>query len=254
MRFFLCFFLSLILACLCTGCKGKKVAVPEGEAEVQLVPMAYLVDSIMPADTAQQWTDIYMPFKLSTEAPEEMGVSGRALMIRGEAIHLSIRVMGMEGAVALIRQDSIFFVDKYHKVYLADRLGALIGKYEMTVADLQNLLLGRPFRPAATMEAISWGAISGDMATLTASVFDMPGMAECDCWFFTPEETPYGPMASVIDISLFPPTGEAPLLRASLGWSFGDAKFDTGREVKFTPPRGYQTIGIDQLASLLKQQ
>lgn len=81
--------------------------------------------------------------------PVSFNISGRATMVRDQAIQLSMRMLGMEVAVAYINADSATIVDKFHKYIVSVPFPSIAGRTNLTVADLQNLLLGQAFYPGS---------------------------------------------------------------------------------------------------------
>lgn len=119
-----------------TSYKGNLKTEQSSETDIQA-----LFDNL--ADSYTEWTDVYLPVNLSLSSPKKLSVSGRATMVRDKEINISLRLLGMEVAVIYINTEKAYVVDKYHKMYLCEDLDKLLGGYDVTIADLQNLLLGR---------------------------------------------------------------------------------------------------------------
>lgn len=90
------------------------------------------------------WTSVYLPVKVSLDKPTSFSLSGRATIERDRAMHISLRVLGMEVAWISVVNDSIFVVDKYHKYAFAEPLSTVLGsRYDKyTVTDLVRILFG----------------------------------------------------------------------------------------------------------------
>lgn len=180
----------------------------------------------------QTWHDVYMPVKVNLESPAQMGFSARATMVRDSAINISMRILGMEVAVANADRDSVWFVDKYHKIFFAESKAKLLGEHDMDLVAIQNLILGiRPGQP----DKVDFGLPGGAEATVTFADF---------------VETPAGIAAENVTVKApLPRKGE---VRASLRWNLPDAKWNTGRTVNFKLPDGYRQITAADLLKMLK--
>ena len=67
-------------------------------------------------------------------------------MVRDEAIYISLRPMlGIEVGKLIITADSLYAVDKIHKRYIAEKVSILTSGIPVTVTDVQDIFLGRPF-------------------------------------------------------------------------------------------------------------
>ena len=82
--------------------------------------------------------------KLSTGSSFSSAIQMR--MVRDEAIYISLRpVLGIEVGKLIITADSLYAVDKVHKRYLAEKVSILTSGIPVTVKDVQDIFLGRPF-------------------------------------------------------------------------------------------------------------
>lgn len=147
MRRFGAFAAACALMAAVTGCGSHKPAVSQASAPVS-VPVSEM-GRAMAADAAE-WTAVSMPVKLSLLSPASASLSGRAGMVRGESLHISLRVLGMEVAYLYADRDSIYAVDKIHRYFLAESTSALASRYDVTLENLQDMMLGRPFAPGGT--------------------------------------------------------------------------------------------------------
>lgn len=92
-----------------------------------------------------EWNNLKLPVSIKSKQ-FDISLSGQAWMSRGNEIYMSLRFMGMiEVAVLSIKGDSVVAVDKYHKIYVAERISDFMRGVPFNIEDLQNLLLGRPF-------------------------------------------------------------------------------------------------------------
>lgn len=82
--------------------------------------------------------------KLSTGSSFSSAIQVR--IVRDQAIYISLRPMlGIEVGRLLITADSLYAVDKVHKRYIAEKVSILTSGIPVTVSDVQDIFLGRPF-------------------------------------------------------------------------------------------------------------
>lgn len=180
----------------------------------------------VPADTV--WHTLYAPVKVNVSSPMSLGASGRATMVRDSLVHLSLRFFGMEVAQVRADRDSAWLVDKYHKIYTSMPLAGLTASSGLTLADVQDLLLGQAFLPELVPAAA--GRVS----------FEATG--------FTP--SPAGQVASAVEFSA--KVGKRQV-SGSLRWDFGKARWDGPVDTRWAPPAGYSRIQPDELLESLKR-
>lgn len=247
--------ICILLAATALASCGKRhashagEAVPEGEYVLMSEYMAALGDSV----EAWQWRDAYLPFKFSLTAPAQVSLSGRATMVRDSAIYLSLRMMGIEGAVALITPDSVFVHDKYHKIYIADSARELLDV--ISLGALQDALLGQPFAPGPLLDSICWvlPAPQGGMPIESLAI-DLPGGAQAYFAYGQWAQTEQGLLAGRCGLYVFAsPLSEDATAQATIEWNLDNAKFDTGRSIRFRPPKDLAPLRISDLAPLLMQ-
>lgn len=248
MRFIRLIIIALVVFVL-AGC-GKRKAAPDVDLQGEYMLMSEYYALLGDSAEMPQWHDIYVPFKLNLYVPTQVTLSGRATMVRDSAIYLSIRVMGIEGAVALITADSVFVHDKYHKIYIADEASAIFSGIGLLPA--QAALLGQPFEPGPRLDSICWVLPSVADDVIESLSFDLPGGAQAYCAYGQWTPTDCGMLAGQCDVLGFASAlSESPSVQASVEWSLGNAKFDTGRAVKFKPPKDLEPLRISDLAPLL---
>ncbi|MDE6301802.1 MAG: DUF4292 domain-containing protein [Muribaculaceae bacterium] len=133
------------------------------------------------ADTYRSWTDVYMPFSLRCSAPMSINLSGRATMVAGECIYISLRMLGLEVGQVWIDTDSVFVSEKLGKTLVAEPLERLTVRTGLGIRDLQALMLGQAFYPGS-------GALTD--ARKAASEFSVT--TKDDNLIMTPRRTPEG--------------------------------------------------------------
>lgn len=180
---------------------------------------------------ARQWHDLRIPVSIAIESPVILSVSGRATMVRDSLVDISMRVFGFEVASARVTPDSVFLVDKYHKYYFAEPLSQFLGGRDLSLGDIQNMLLGRGMKSPLVFEN------NHGKGPVTISFGDYVN-------------TSGGPVASSVDVS-------APLrqmdIRAALEWDTGDARWNTYPKIKYSGPgNNYRRITASNVRDMLR--
>lgn len=164
----------LLILVLSAACKTSKNAVNKDEYIATLSlndRYNYLVDDY------SEWDNVYMPVKVNLIKPQKMSFSARVTMNRNKNILFSLRFIGMEVGSIYITSDSIYGIDKIHKYYLAESIKGMFKGYDVTMSDIQNILLGQVF-----MEG---------HGTMKKSMRKKIDISESDLqWFITPKKQP----------------------------------------------------------------
>ena len=96
--------------------------------------------------TLGDWQTLQTGGNISLKGGSNMSSSVQVRMVRGRDIFISLRPMlGIEVGRLLITADSVYAVDKIHKRYIAEKVSILTAGIPVTVSDVQDIFLGRPF-------------------------------------------------------------------------------------------------------------
>lgn len=114
-------------------------------AELAESSVEHRFDSMV--ETYKPWHTLSVPVKVELRSPSKLSLSGRAYMVRDSLIHVSMRVFGLEVAVLRATPDSVFCIDKIHKLAVVENLTELTRRTGLTLGQLQRLMLGRAFVP-----------------------------------------------------------------------------------------------------------
>lgn len=200
------------------ACSSKKSAVgtPAGPAEI-------------PGNSTrtEAWHTLKCPVRLSLRQPMALSASGRALMVRDSLIHISARLLGMEVAVIRADRDSAWLVDRYHKVYTSMPIAALISDYGVTLADAQELLLGR-----------------ADLASLFPAAAERVSFSADEF-----RDTPVGQVASEVSFSALIHKRQ---VSGYLRWDLNKAEWDIPVDAGWSVPSGYRYLEPKRLLQTLK--
>lgn len=236
-----CAAVALVAIASCRSRRAEAFAVPDGER----MALAHAAE-LLAADYTP-WSDIYCPVTLGIEAPEPQSASGRCTMVRDSLIHISLRAMGTEVAVAHITSDSVWIIDKYHKAYAAEPLSALLGGYPLALSQIQDLMLGQAFMPDSSLAPLAPAIVSrSSRPVLLATELTAPNGNSVTLAYADTASTAAGPAAANISAwAVLQGTG----LGASMQWKWRDAKWDTGRRPQFRAPKAdYRRLTFSDLA------
>lgn len=142
--------LSLItLAAMLTACGTFKKAatLPQTTTTTPTTPQGVTTD---PYDAIiaklGDWQTLQTGGNIKLSAGSNFSSSIQMRMVRDEAIYISLRpLLGIEVGKLIITADSLYAVDKVHKRYLAEKVSILTSGIPVTVKDVQDIFLGRPF-------------------------------------------------------------------------------------------------------------
>ncbi len=203
-----------------TSCRSAKEPVATDGISSASTPVAA---TTTPGATAAAWHDLYIPVSVELRKPVAMSVSGRVTMVRDSAIFVSMRVFGMEVATIYANTDSVTVADKYHSYVYTEPLSAITARDGLTMADLQDILLGRRQVPASC----------------PASVTLAPAVACGAGGTMSPEVTVSTPLGGK-DVT------------AALRWDTRKAQWDTNRQIKPTNTKGYRRLQRSDILQILK--
>lgn len=268
--------LLLTISLLLSACHTQKPTMRQNDEVTEIRPTSIASTSALfaqMADTYTPWTDVYMPVTLRLEAPKSMSVSGRATMVNGKEILISFRMLGMELAVIYINESKIYAVDKIHKQYIEEDLSRLLSGADITITDVQNILLGRvtnfgkgtitaadaddftflaadnkwiltPMHQIKGAE-LHYIATKTDPPALNDISLRIPGKGVLECSYSDLTTTPAGSVAAML--TMLAPVDKKEV-RASVEWNLGDAKWNEGRPVNFkSPSSAYKRIDVTSL-------
>ncbi len=231
------------------------------------------------AATYSDWTDLNAPLSINISAPIKFGFSARATMVRGESIHLSMRMLGMEVAVAHVDNDSAWVVDKYHKYICSLPTSSLTRNGRFSLSDVQDLLLGRAFYPGIgtlksegrTAELFSiqeygdsvvmlprkipgdtpWQLLANSTPELELFQVMLSDVNSIQIGFDNFVKTEAGSTASNIEVlGIIDEIG----INANLTWNFGKAKWNEGKDSDWTPPTDFKRLSFNELIKAFKAQ
>ena len=141
--------LTLIsMAALMTACGTfKKAANLPDTTTTTTTPQGITGDSYDAViATLGDWQTMQTGGNIKLSAGSNFSSSIQMRMVRDKAIYISLRpVLGIEVGKLIITADSLYAVDKVHERYIAEKVSILTSGIPVTVSDVQDIFLGRPF-------------------------------------------------------------------------------------------------------------
>ena len=141
--------IMIVLAALMSACGTfKKTTLPESTSTTeQTTPTTVTVDPYNAViSTLGQWQTLQTGGNIKLNAGSSFSSSIQVRMVRNQSIFISLRpVLGIEVGKLIITADSLYAVDKVHKRYIAEKVSILTSGIPVTVSDVQDIFLGRPF-------------------------------------------------------------------------------------------------------------
>ena len=138
---------SAVILASCGTIRNANAANSTGKPQDQPTTPTATVDPIDAViATLGDWQTLQTGGNISLKAGSNFSSSIQVRMVRDQAIFISLRPMlGIEVGRLLITADSLYAVDKVHKRYIAEKVSLLTAGIPVTVSDVQDIFLGRPF-------------------------------------------------------------------------------------------------------------
>ncbi len=135
------------IAALMTACgTTKQAAQPDTTSQSATTTTSTVNPAETIIATLGGWQTMQTGGNIKLNAGSSFSSSIQVRMVRDEAIFISLRpVLGIEVGKLIITADSLYAVDKVHKRYLAEKVSILTSGIPVTVSDVQDIFLGRPF-------------------------------------------------------------------------------------------------------------
>lgn len=278
-------FAALILLAALYSCGSKKQVAASSSASASSYTSSSSFsassssDAAIVANYSPSWDRLQLPITLRLRQPKSISLSGTAIFDRGRSLTISLRfpIIGEVAAVQLTA-DSVIAIDKVSKNFVAEPLSGVLAGYPVTVADIQDLLLGRPFligssdpisktiskfdlEPSSTgrsawlmipkshPDAIEYGFSLDDMFRLVAMVVKAGSREPVAVTYSSPVSTSSGIFASTLSFS-------AVLGKTSIDFSvessFGKAKWNSDVQLReLSVPKNYSRLSSASLMKVL---
>lgn len=222
------------------------------------------------------WRDVELGAKIRLLSPAKFNAAGKVYMKRGEWISVSVRMLGFEVATLWLDRDSVVAVDKFHKKYVSEPTASILGKAGLTIADVQDLLMGRAFIAGKGVATVGERKLF-DLEDANNGWYMLPRRQPADYTYgFLASSTYNGLRGAVCEINGigaitvdYSDIYESRLagwfarkvtveksgkkqLAASLEWDLNGARFNAGLTRSCRIPDDCEKIPASKLASLLK--
>jgi len=284
---------AIILPTLLASCKTPREAtsaqhnsttrLTTADNSIATPPTAFTKRFQALTSTYGTWTDVKMPVTLSLTKPARMSLSGQATIVKGKSLNISLRLLGFEVAALSVTNDSLYAYEKRGKRYVAESIPKLLHGFPATVANLQDLIMGRPFIPgtntlsgadsdmfefaeindntipnawimtssaASGNITCSWICQGNEKPAIKAMMIEAgdKNSREGSIIYSDLVSSPAGPLAS--DVIIETKTGKNSL-GAEIEWNASKARWNTGTVPEIKIPRGYTRIPVSTLVKML---
>ena len=141
--------LLIALAAVMNSCgtfKKANATTPTGQTTTITTPTTDTEACNAILATLGDWQTMQAGGNIKLNAGSSFSSSIQVRMVRDQAIYISLRpVLGIEVGKLIITADSLYAVDKVHKRYIAEKVSILTSGIPVTVSEVQDMFLGRPF-------------------------------------------------------------------------------------------------------------
>ncbi|MDD6890128.1 MAG: DUF4292 domain-containing protein [Bacteroidales bacterium] len=192
----------IFIAMAMSGCRSSKTVADADSLDTTDMTLSERARIVASAN--QPWTQLNMPVKVSVRSPQKLSLSGRIYMRRDRDIYITLRVLGMEVANMYVNSDSVYAADKVHKYYIAEPIKSVFSGASLTIGDIQDALLGRPFinnQGTITADLLDMVTLSDmrqagcDHGTSGSRADDAGAIADANCWVMAPRTKINGKIA-----------------------------------------------------------
>lgn len=262
----------LLAATLLTACHSGKTATKTNPIAT-VGSVATATDVSLSIEAYKTWERAKIPVTLRLREPKSVSVSGNAIMERDKSIMISLRFFGMEIGNIYLTNDSLTAIDKFNKKYVSEAIRPLLGGFPVTISNVQDILLGRPFVAGKQLSAdrltkdfeIERSATDGGFSLIPRS---MPQEVEYGFAFSAASNlvallvkagahqpvtvgyddfraTQFGPFAGSTSVEA---AAGKTNIDATLEWNFGKASWNEKVELRRpTVPSNYERINAQKL-------
>lgn len=276
--------LAIVVALALCACGSKKGATagadyghPSTSAPIMEAPQIKAGVAQI-AEGYGQWQKLRIPVKVEVEAGKSLSASGTAVMVRDKSIHLSLRYWGIEIGWLYLTADTITIADKYHKRYMKEAVKPFMANVPVTVANVQDLLLGRMFAIGSSNALTDAEAAAGSagyddiyffipqenggekyscgfgLQTTTPASFSLAftvigaGDRPVQCSYASPIQASPGTVSPTVTMAYT--TGKTPL-KASFEWNFDKSRIDGAVSEPRISLEGYSRVSLETIMKMI---
>lgn len=264
----------VFLMILSTACNSSRKTVSPGAGQIAGMSLQERFRTLV--DGYGDWNCVEVPVKVSLKSPGGVSLSGKAYMRHGKDIMLSLRFLGMEVATLYVSGDSLYAADKMHKYYVAESIRDALSGYDISVGDIQDLIMGRAFMlgsgtlvynsrkklaiedtgdvwlilPHATAEGVEYGySVDNETNRLLRLMVGVPGLEPVTVDYSGTVETPAGTVADNMSVTARVKKTD---IAAGMAWSFEKAVWNVPDNLRsWKMPVGYKRLKSGDLVKML---
>lgn len=223
------------------------------------------------------WQKLRMPVTVELAKPKKITISGTVIMERDKSLMIMLKYFGFEVGSLYLTADSITVIDKIHKSYAKENIHKFLGGFNVTVANVQDLLLGRIFALGKSTASVAdfsnsekervsdsewlliptkasgveYGFRFSPIDVLSALICQTGSNPPVTCVYATAVNTPVGPMSPEITVSY--EKGKT-TVDASLQWSLSKAKWNEDVDLRIPSiGKDYKRISSADISKIVSK-
>ncbi len=255
---------SIVITVFLSGCHSSKKATEQSSS---IIGSETSFAGVLNRHSA--WTDIEVPISIDISSPVNFNISGRAKMINGKSVDISLRMLGFEVGRLYINADSVFGYIKMSKTGIAESLGDLTAQIPINISNVQELLTGGLFllgktslsdanehdfiiekedggvvmTPRKQSDKFQYGFFVNNNIIRFVGGNDEKNI-QCAYSGYSANTHNY-PAEVDVKVSLSRP------VVASINWRWESAKWNTGLSSQFSMPNGYKKVRSQEILNHL---
>lgn len=265
--------LCILSAWLLTACHSGKSVPKTNTGSVTAGLPASATDISLSIESYRPWERVKIPVTLRLREPKSISVSGNAVMERDKSIMISLRFFGMEIGNIYLTDDSLTAIDKFNKKYVSEAIRPLLGGFPVTISNVQDILLGRPFVAGSQLRAreltkdfeiersgadggfsliprdmppgVEYGFAFSAAGDLMALLVKAGSHQPVTVGYEDSRATQFGPFAGGTSVEA---SAGKTAIDATLEWNFGKASWDEKVELRRpSVPSNYERVNAQKL-------
>ncbi len=262
-------FAVLLCMAILAGCNSSRKAVTPALGPVS-TSVADRYDAL--AGAYGTWTDVTVPLSIDIVSPKGFSISGRAKLVRGKSVDISLRMLGFEVGRLYATPDSIYGMVKVGKTYMAESLAELLPGMPFTLGNLQDMLMGRFFYmgsdapvagdykkfnaesvaggwiliPKTHPDGLEYGfnmTVDNVLRSLVIAVTQKNILAQCD-YSGAYNDSKMGQLMNDLRVKSDTPRYK---IDATISWRWNDARWNEGVTSSWSTPNGYKRVKASAL-------
>lgn len=265
--------LPLLSILILSACRSTMPVVATATGDTTAAKTTKEISQSILSRAQTDWDKLQVPITIRLMSPQSASISGTMSMCRGRDMLISLRYWGFEIGVLYLDDTNVLVLDKVHKKYVYEPIDKFLSGFNVTIANVQDLMLGRVFILGTQITAAQlnraeiehlgnqdWCFIPSVPGKTISYGFTLDNQALPTCLMVCAE--PHQPVTIKYDrpcgnelaktLSIDYVTGKLHI-DADIDYNLSKIKYGDDVKIrKVTPPDNYQRIDPSQLSSMIK--